>query len=450
VLLAAAAASAQPVDVPATWGGSLSERPRLTGSWGGVRDEMGKKGVVLDVDLTQVLQGVASGGREQQAEYGGLAEYTLNIDTGKLGLWPGGFFQAQGMTNYGLYVNEASGAVIPPNLISILPAGPDVSGLMNLTFMQFLSKKFGVFAGKASGLGGDDNAFAHDYHSQFLNSGLNFNMALDLFPFTSYGGGIVVLPWDGAIISASVLDPSGSATNNDISEAFEDGVLLATETRIEVSPFGKTGHQLVGFAWSNKERVSLEQDPANIARGLLSERFPRLQDPGPILERILRRNLPGLLVPVQPLSTDDSTWTVYYNFDQFVWNPDGKSDRGVGIFARFGAADPKTSPVQYACNFGVGGKGVVPGRPDDQFGIGWSGLAVSNDYAAFLRRALDLGLTYENAFEVYYDAALTRSIGATLDVQVIDPGLRKKLDSGGNLVGMNPSVVLGLRIYVRL
>src|SRR5262249_42096589 len=36
LLLLAGSAGAQPVEVPATWGGSLSDRPRLTGSWFGV------------------------------------------------------------------------------------------------------------------------------------------------------------------------------------------------------------------------------------------------------------------------------------------------------------------------------------------------------------------------------------------------------------------------------
>jgi len=35
------------VDVPPTWGGSFWDRPRLTGSWFGLRDELGKRGVVL-------------------------------------------------------------------------------------------------------------------------------------------------------------------------------------------------------------------------------------------------------------------------------------------------------------------------------------------------------------------------------------------------------------------
>jgi hypothetical protein len=90
---------------------------------------------------------------------------------------------------------------------------------MNLTFMQCLSKHFGVFLGKVSGLGGDDNAFAHDYHATFLNSGLDLNVALALFPLTSYGGGLVLLPWEGTVVTVAALDPSGTATNNDAAVA---------------------------------------------------------------------------------------------------------------------------------------------------------------------------------------------------------------------------------------
>ena len=96
LLVMAGPTSAQPVDIPATWGGDFWSRPRLTGSWGGLRDELGKKGVVLDIDLLQTLQGVASGGRNEVATLWGLAEYTLNVDTQKLGLWPGGFLRVSG------------------------------------------------------------------------------------------------------------------------------------------------------------------------------------------------------------------------------------------------------------------------------------------------------------------------------------------------------------------
>ena len=54
LLIESAPARAQPYPVPPTWGGDFSTRPRLTGDWGGVRDELGAKGVVIDVDLTEI------------------------------------------------------------------------------------------------------------------------------------------------------------------------------------------------------------------------------------------------------------------------------------------------------------------------------------------------------------------------------------------------------------
>jgi porin len=451
LLVLANQASAQPVDIPATWGGDFWSRPRLTGSWGGLRAMLGKKGVVLDLDLLQLPQGVASGGRDEVLRYWGLAEYTLNVDTQKLGLWPGGFLNVQGMTSFGQNVNNASGALITPSLVSLLPEpGETTTGLMNLTFMQFLSKHFGVFLGKLSGLEGDDNTFAHDYHAAFLNSGLYFNMALALAPLTSYGGGLVILPWEGAVFTVSALDPSGTATNNDIGDAFQDGVFVFAEGRVTITPFGLVGHQLLGGGWSNKERVSLEQDPSNIARLLLTQRFSRLADPGPVLTRLLERFFPSLLVPTQPLNRVNYTWTVYYNFDQYLWSPEGAPDRGIGIFFRFGASDGVANPIKYAYNVGVGGKGLVPWRPCDNFGIGWARTVLSDNFVPFLRQQLRLGLGHEDAIEMYYNAAITPWFSAALDLQIMDQAFERTLNASGNgLRDMNTAVVLGLRLYAR-
>ena len=444
-------AIAQPVDVPPTWGGNFWDRPRMTGDWFGLRDDLGKKGVVIDIDLLQLPQGVITGGADNVAKYGGLAEYTLNIDTQKLGLWPGGFLNIKGMTGYGETVDRASVALVPVSVVSLLPepGKENDTGLMNLTYMQFLSRYFGVFAGKAYTLGADANAFAHNFRSTFLYTALDFNMTLDLFPFTAYGGGIIVLPWDGAVFTASVVDPDGTATNNDISEAFRDGVLVSAEGRVTVKPFGLVGHQLVGFGWSNKERIVIEQDPSNIARQFLTNQFPRLTDPGPILRRMLERFFPELLVPVQPLKTVNYTWSIYYNFDQYLWSPQGQPDKGIGIFFRFGASDGVAYPVKYAYNVGLGGKGIVPGRADDSFGLGWAHTQISGNFVPFLREQLDLGLSKEDAVEMYYNAAITKWLTATLDLQIISPALKKTLDSSDQLKNVNTSVVAGLRLYAR-
>jgi len=451
LVILAGQALAQPYDVPPTWGGSLLDRPRLSGDWFGLRDEMGKKGVVLDLDLLQFPQGVMTGGRDTAGEYSGLAEYTLNVDSQKLGLWPGAFLNVMAMTSFGDNVNRASGALLPPNFMSLLPQpeGTNTTALMNLSFMQFFSTKFGIVVGKLYTLGADNNEFAHDFHSTFTNTALDINATLALFPFSAYGGSMIFLPWEGALFTVGVVDPSGKPTNNDISEAFSTGVLVSAEGRVTIKPFGLVGHQLVGFGWSNKERLSLEQDPSNIARGLLDLRFSRLADPGPILRRILERFFPALLVPSQPANTTSNTWAVYYNFDQFLWSPKGQPDKGIGAFFRFGASDGVANPVRWAYNVGLGGKGVVPGRPADSFGIGWARTQMSSNFVPFLRQRLDLGLDKEDAVEMYYNFSIAKWLNATLDLQVIDPAFNKFLNSSGNLQTMNTSVVGGLRIYSR-
>jgi len=122
VLLAAVpgVSVAQPYDVPPTWGGDFWDRPRLTGSWWALRDELGKKGVVFDADILLSPQGVMSGGKDTGWEFWGNADYTLNIDTGKLGLWPGGFLKVYGDSSFGDSVSGKVGSIVPPNIWLLL------------------------------------------------------------------------------------------------------------------------------------------------------------------------------------------------------------------------------------------------------------------------------------------------------------------------------------------
>jgi porin len=447
---APALAGAQPVPVPDTWGGDFWFRPRLTGGWGGLRDELGKIGVVFDADLFLTPQGVLSGGRDTGAELWGNADYTLNVDTGKLGLWPGGFLKVSAGSSFGDSVLDDSGALLPVNTLTLIPEPNEPStGLMHATFTQFLSPKLGLVAGKIFTLDAGAGEFAGDYRTQFLNSGLAIPMSLALVPISAYGGGLVVLPWDGVVLTALVLDPSGTVKNNDVTDAFDDGVMVLGTGQVTITPFGLRGHQRAGFMWSDKERLSLVQDPGNIARFLLTERFPRLGDPGPVLRRILERFFPQLLVPVQRANREDSTWAMFYGFDQYLWHPGGDRTRGIGVFFTFGASDGKANPIKYSYSMGIGGKGVVPGRPRDSFGIGWARTELSDDFLPFLRERLRLGLEREDAIEMYYNASITPWLNATLDLQIIEPALTKGLESSGELEDAETAVVAGLRLHVK-
>jgi porin len=443
-------AAAQPYTVPDTWGGDFWSRPRVTGDWGGLRDAMGKKGVVLDLDLLLTPQAVLSGGHDTGSSFWGNAEYTLNVDTGKAGLWPGGFLKLSANTSFGGSVIEDSGSLVPVNIATLVPKPNDPStGLMNATFMQFLSTKFGLVVGKIDTLDAAAGEFAGNYRTQFLNTGLVLPMSLALVPISAYGGGLIVLPWPNVVLSALALDPSGTPTENDVSKAFDDGVMLLVSGQVTITPFGRRGTQRLGVMWSNKDHVSLSQDPSNVGHFLATASFPRLGDPGRLLTRFLERFFPQLLVPVQPANKESSTWAMFYGFDQYLWHPGGDKTRGIGLFFNFGASDGEANPVKYSYSMGIGGKGVMPGRPNDTFGLGWSLTKLSDDFLPELREALGLGLERESAVELYYNAALTPWLSATASFQLVQPALTKKLTSSGGLQDVDPTVVAGLRLYMR-
>jgi porin len=245
------------------------------------------------------------------------------------------------------------------------------------------------------------------------------------------------------------LDPSGTIKSDDVGHAFDDGVMALASVDVKIKPFGLSGSQNLQGVWSNKDRISLVQDPSNIARLLLRERFPRLGDPGPILREILERKAPGLLVPTQPLNQEDRTWAIAYGFEQYLWQPAGDPKRGVGAFFNFGASDGRANPVKYSYSLGLVGKGVVPGRPRDDFGIGWAHTEFSDNFVPFLRSTFNLGLDHEDAVELYYSASVTPWLTMSPSLQVINSGLNKTLDSSSNFKNLDTTYLAGVRVGTR-
>src|SRR5262245_3747745 len=93
------------------YSGDFWSRPALTGDWGGLRNTLAKKGINLDVDLLQGLQGLNSGGSLRSEgsvlyRYGAYVNYRLNVDTGKLGLWPGGFLSLKAETQFASFLES--------------------------------------------------------------------------------------------------------------------------------------------------------------------------------------------------------------------------------------------------------------------------------------------------------------------------------------------------------
>ena len=115
------AARADDVGSARPYSGGFLTRSTLTGDWGGARNDLAAKGVTFDLSVTQVGQGVVSGGKDGTWEYGGRGNLTARVDTQKLGLWPGGFFTLEVEGNWDDSVNGKTGALMPANSNQLYP-----------------------------------------------------------------------------------------------------------------------------------------------------------------------------------------------------------------------------------------------------------------------------------------------------------------------------------------
>lgn len=410
---------------PTSYSGDFLTRSTLTGDWDGVRDDLEARGVTLDMNLTQVEQGVLSGGTDDVWQYGGRGNLTVNLDTQKLGLWPGGFASLEVEGNFGNGINLNTGAIDPVNTNQLFPdAGGDNFNVPQLSFTQFVSPYFGVLAGKLDTMSSDENEFAHGKgDTQFMNLAFNINpVALVAAPYSPLGAGLIVLPTEdpaAAVLNAAVIQSTAQASTAGFDHISSNDLTFAGEGRVRTRFFGLTGHQLVGAEYSNKQFRSIDQR----------------------LDFILQN---------RRLARTDGTWAVYYNFDQFLYEIDKHTGRGVGLFGRFGAADGDPNFLQYFFSAGIGGKGLIPDRVNDQFGLGYYYLDVANPTLSVLSRSVAF-LRDEWGFEAYYNLALTPWLIFTPDVQVIGPAQRRQrgsgtLRSGGLVQGVDTATVFGLRL----
>ena len=114
-------ASSSTASQPVPFGGPWNSRPKLTGDWCGLREDLRDHGFTFDISSTAYYQGVASGGLQEAFRFGGRNDYLLNVDGQKAGLWEGFSINLHGETVYGDSVNLLTGAVVPVNIGRSLP-----------------------------------------------------------------------------------------------------------------------------------------------------------------------------------------------------------------------------------------------------------------------------------------------------------------------------------------
>src|SRR5215510_11589039 len=100
----------------------LWHQETMTGDWGGTRSRWKEKGVELEFELSNFVQGVAAGGVRHDTEFNGKFEMTWKFDLGKVAGWKFWSTEIKTEFRYGGPVLGGTGALNPVNTATLTPA----------------------------------------------------------------------------------------------------------------------------------------------------------------------------------------------------------------------------------------------------------------------------------------------------------------------------------------
>ncbi|WP_346837404.1 carbohydrate porin [Microbulbifer sp. SAOS-129_SWC] len=398
--------------LPGTIVGDISERTQLTGDWGGQRTALAEKGVFMDVYTTFAYQSITSGGLDEVDASINNVQISINVDTGRAGLWRGGVlhFTAQGRTGSSFDDQFAVGSSIPQYLDLLLPGAKLDNDIYPSDFylLQSITPKTGVIVGVINGLYLPDQTLFGDAHRYaFTNFSFNKNpLFANFFGPTAVAALGAYAPSESLVFTGGVLDPYTVA--NDYSDTF-DAVNLYGQATFTYSAGGRPGQVTGAVNWTNQEKLNLD-DPF--------EPFTPLQ----IAELLTTTDLSISDLDLS-LNNIDSSYFAIGNFSQYLLVKDdptsikeklksGQQLRGLGLFGRFGYAPEKSNVLAAHASLALYGRGLSNQRPIDSFGAGVYYNRISRGLTDGLSD-LTLGaidVDDEVGIEAFYDFALTPAV----------------------------------------
>jgi len=410
------------------------QRDYMTGDWGGLRTELNDHGVKPQIKLSQFGQGVASGGRDQKARYGGKVDWILDLDVSKFaGLWPGLFINLHAETQYGesTIVDVGPSALPNTSMIMPLPECGECTNVTNLTIMQGLWEgaiplqhdkgAAVVAAGKLNIV--DLLTMSFPNFGYGLEGFMNFNALFNAWNYlrfwfpAQYGASVALFNEERGMpqLSFLVYGQDNVSTTWDISDSFSDGVGLMGLLRYFWDVDDKMGYAAVLATGSTKKYSFLD--------GIVWEPpFPGLPP------------LPGLDVE------EGQPWAVNPLIYQEFWRGagGGKHERKAYVWLSGTVSDESPSFARWGTLATVEALGPFAGRPMDRTGLaGWY-TAWNDSYEDELRL---VGVSPRDiyGFELYYSGALSPWMHLTADLQIaqnldkaddiaVIPGVRLVMD----------------------
>jgi len=400
--------------IPGTDAGDFWHRTQLSGDWGGARTDLARHGLFFDLYSTSAYQDVASGGLKTGNAFIQNTQLSINIDTGRAGLWSGGLFHITLESRYGSSSPQETftvGSTVPQYTGLAFPGPFFVHDVLPTEYflLQSLAPKFSLLLGKINVLTVcDQTFFANSYKYDFAN--LNFHknpMALNFYNTTTWSAVGVWTLSKKLLIAAGVFDPNSQA-DNFATNAF-DRVNVYGTAIFSYKIGGLPGQSWVQFNWTNKPKVDLEAPFGQLPSGTNSQALGIL--------------LGSNSVRGAPINYKSTSWLTIGNFSQYLFVKDhagaiaeklesGQPLRGIGVFGRIGYAPEETNPVTRDASVALFANGLSDPRPIDSFGLGIYHNGISRPLKDDIARLTEGTVTpkNENGLEIFYDFAITPAI----------------------------------------
>ena len=381
----------------------------------------------------------------------GEIKETVSLDFfGGVRLWDGAELHADGLLWQGYGLSHTFGIVAFPNG-DAYKAGTQTPNLMfshlflrqiiglggeqeqiaddqfNLASTQDISRLTLTF-GRMSYLDVfDQNSYAHDPHTQFMNWALMGNLAWDYGQDTvGYGTGFTAeLNQPGwALRYGFFMMPQYQNAGNAGSGDGGEDEFLTWPARGHFAPFTKSW----SMATEAEKRWSIDDHPG--ALRLLAWLNEANMDTYRAATAILLANGPD---------ADISSAQAYRYAHGFGLNWEQELAQGIGVFSRLGWNDGNTQALEFSdanwtTSLGVSVKGGAWDRPDDTFGLAGVISGISADNRKFLAAGGlgiedgDGNLTYgnERVLETYYDFRIIQGVHGAFDYQyIVNPAFNR-------------------------
>lgn len=362
------------------------------GDLGGARAALEQAGITFSLTYTGEILSNVSGGMRRGSIHEGLLDTHFNGDLDKLLGWSGATFH----TNFYQIHGRGLSRYYLGNLMAV--SDIEASPTTRLDELWIEQKLFdGKVALRVGQLAADAEFLISEHAFMFVNGSFgwpeitaaNLPSGGPAYPLATPGVRLQLAPTEEATVLLAVFngDPAGPAgpfDNPDPQRRNRNGVNFRVRDPALLMVEGEYAYNHDGDAAGLPGAIKLGSW-AHLGRRFEDQRLDNLG---------LSLADPNSTGVARRLRGDSGVYAV---LDQMVYRVPGTTDQGIGVFARVSGSPGDRNLVSFYADGGITFKGLLPGRSDDIFGLGFGYTSIS-EHARQRDRDARL-FTVSNAFD---------------------------------------------------